>query len=228
VFKFYYQAWLLLGVAGAAGAWWLFAELTRDAAPAARTLRGAWATVATVLVAGALLYPLGATLSRTDGLSEADRTLDGMRHVANSASSPEMGLILWLQRNADPDDRLVEAVGGQYSAAGRLSAATGVPTILGWPGHERQWGRDGAELARRHAAVDRIYSTESLEEALTILQQYDVTYVAVGSLERASYPVEGLAKFESLQPVAGAGNAMLYRVPPVADAPEDSTGRVAP
>jgi uncharacterized membrane protein len=104
-----------------------------------------------------------------------------------------------------------------------------VPTILGWPGHERQWGRDGEELARRHAAVDRVYTTESLEEALAILQQYDVTYVAVGSVERASYPVEGLAKFESLQPVAGAGSAMLYRVPPANDAPaDDNTGRAAP
>jgi len=192
-------------------------------------MRGAWAAVAGLLVAGALLYPLGATLSRTAGLSREDRTLDGTAYLATSPSGPELGLVLWLQRNADPGDRLVEAVGGQYSAAGRLSAATGVPTVLGWPGHERQWGRDGEELAKRHAAVDRVYTTESLEEALTILQQYDVTYVAVGTVERATYPVEGLAKFESLQPVAGAGNAMLYRVPPVVDAAvEDNTGRAAP
>jgi uncharacterized membrane protein len=228
VFKFYYQAWLLLGVAAAVGAWWLYSELSAAGAPSLRLTRGVWAGVAALLVAGALLYPLGATLSRTEGLSEANRTLDGLRYASTGPSAPEMGLVLWLQRNANPGDRLVEAVGGQYSTAGRLSAATGVPTVLGWPGHERQWGRDGEELSRRHAAVDRVYTTESLEEALAILQQYDVTYVAVGTVERATYPAQGLAKFEGLQPVAGAGNAMLYRVPPAIDVADGESAGVAP
>ena len=228
VFKFYYQAWLLLGVAGAVGAWWLYSELKNEAAPSLQLLRGAWAGAAALLVAAALLYPLGATLSRTEGLAKANRTLDGLEYVLRGPSSAEFGLVLWLQRNANPGDRLVEAVGGQYSAAGRLSAWTGVPTVLGWSGHERQWGRNGEELALRHAAVDRVYTTESLEEALAILQQYDVTYVAVGTVERATYPPEGLEKFESLQAVAGAGGVTLYRVPPVIDAPDGDSAGVAP
>ncbi len=97
--------------------------------------------------------------------------------------------------------------------------------MLGWPGHEQQWGRDRTEIDQRKAAVDAAYTTGSLEEALSILQQYDVTYVAVGTVERDTYPVEGLRKFESLQAVANAGTATLYRVPPVSDAADgDSTG----
>jgi YYY domain-containing protein len=228
VFKFYYQAWLLLGVAGAVGAWWLFGELKAQATPRAGLLRGAWAGVAAVLVAGALLYPFGATLSRTEGLARANRTLDGLAHLSNTPDAAEIGIVLWLRRNADPDDRLIEAVGRQYSAAGRLSAWTGVPTVLGWAGHERQWGRDNEELARREAAVETVYTTGSLDEALVILQQYGVTYVAVGNVERATYPPEGLQKFESLQPVASAGTAVLYRVPPAADLPNGDSAGVAP
>ena len=225
VFKFYYQAWLLLGVAGAAGAWWLLDELKQRPESAMRMVRGAWVGIAALLVAGALLYPLGATLSRTDGLAKAGRTLDGLAYISNTPSSAELGIVLWLQRNADPRDTLVEAVGGQYSAAGRFSAWTGVPTILGWQGHERQWGRDTDELARREAAVDTVYRTASLEEAVAILQQYDVTYVAVGLVERATYPPEGLQKFENLQPVSSTGTATLYRVPPAVDATDnDNTG----
>ena len=115
VFKFYYQAWLLLGVSGAAGAWWLYEELKANAAPSLRLYRGAWVGVAALLVAGALLYPLGATLSRTEGLAKPNRTLNGLQYVYDTSSSDEMALVVWLQRNADPGDRLVEAIGGQYS-----------------------------------------------------------------------------------------------------------------
>ena len=228
VFKFYYQAWLLLGIAGSAGAWWLYKELENETAPSLRTIRGAWAGVAGLLVAGALLYPLGATLSRTDGLTKAGRTLDGLQYAYNTPSSVEMGIVLWLQRNANVDDTLVEAVGGQYSAAGRLSAWTGVPAVLGWPGHERQWGRDANEIAVREAAVDAAYRTLDLAEAVSILQQYGVTYVAVGLVERATYPAEGLQKFESLQPVANAGTATLYRIPPGSDLTDGDGSGVAP
>jgi uncharacterized membrane protein len=216
VFKFYYQAWLLLGVAGAAGAWWLYQELKAQAGASVQLVRGAWAGIAALLVAGALLYPLGATLSRTDGLSKDGRTLDAAAGNYGSPTDVEKDVVSWLLRNADPRDRLVEAVTGSYSSGGRFSSWTGVPTILGWPGHERQWGRDGNELARRETDVRTVYSTPSLEEALSILQQYGVTYIAVGVVERATYPAEGLVKFEALQRVAGAETGSLYRVPPAA------------
>ncbi len=141
VFKFYYQAWLLMGIAGAVGGWWLYGELRRETGASMEVLRGAWAGLAVLAVAGALLYPLSATLSRTDGLSltRSDRTLDGLAYVYNSPSSLEMGIVQWLRDNANQDDRLVEAVGGQYSSAGRFSAWTG--------------RADGAGLARPRAAV---------------------------------------------------------------------------
>src|SRR5690606_12750641 len=225
VFKFYYQAWLLLGIAGAAGAWWLLGEIRSREAPSLKFAHAAWAGLAALLMAGALLYPLGATLSRTEGLAKADRTLDGLEFAARS-SPGDYALALWLKRNADKDDRLIEAVGRQYSPAGRLSAWTGVPSVLGWAGHERQWGRSDTELAQREAAVEAVYSTTSLEDALAILQQYGVTYVAVGSVERSTYPPEGLQKFESLQPVASAGTSVLYRVPPNAVLPDSGSAGV--
>ncbi|HWO71970.1 MAG TPA: DUF2298 domain-containing protein, partial [Dehalococcoidia bacterium] len=77
VFKLYYQAWLLLGVGGAMGLWWV-ADGWRPRAGLAQLAKGAWAGAAALAVAAALLYPLGATLSRTEGLSRPGRTLDGM------------------------------------------------------------------------------------------------------------------------------------------------------
>jgi uncharacterized membrane protein len=226
VFKLYYQAWLLLGVSGATGSWWLLARLLDEKAPSWRMFRGAWSALAVLLIAGALLYPLGATLSRTEGLTKGPRSLNGLDYTG---ASTDASAARWLQDNADPAERIVEAVGGQYSAAGRISSWTGIPTVLGWPGHERQWGRDGRELAIRTDAVKQIYEGSSLEEVMPILQQYGVTYVVVGSVERATYAPEGLQKFETgvLIPVFNAGQTTIYRMPPALD-PDPLAGAANP
>jgi YYY domain-containing protein len=226
VFKLYYQAWILLGVSGAAGGWWLVTRLLDEQTPSWRVFRGAWSAVALLVIAGALLYPLGATLSRTEELGKSPRSLDGLLHTGTSSDA---AAAKWLLTHADPDERIVEAVGGQYSAAGRISSWTGIPTILGWPGHERQWGRDGRDLSLRTQDVTTIYESATLEEAMPILQQYGVTYVVVGIVERATYPPEGLQKFESgpLVPVFNAGQTTIYRMPPNLD-PDPTAGAATP
>jgi uncharacterized membrane protein len=220
VFKLYYQAWLLLAVSGAFSAWWVL----RSVALPSTTLqvaRGAALGLATLCVAGGLLYPLGATLSRTGGLGGAERTLDGTRFTLGE-SGDEHNAIEYLRGRAGLGERIVEAAGDPYSQAGRVSARTGIATVLGWDGHEVQWGRDGTLLAQRRADVDRVYTTPSLEEALSILQKYDVTYVFIGGVERNQYPPEALLKFESaLVAVFRSGDTVIYRTP--VDEPAEAT-----
>jgi uncharacterized membrane protein len=212
VFKLYYQAWLLLGVSAAAGGFWV-TQLWQRPSATATPLRGAWSGVAALILLGALLYPLGATLSRTQGLARQPRTLDGLAYARQSAQG-EYALADWLRRRAGPGEYLVEATGEAYTDASRVSAWSGVPGVLGWPGHEVQWGRDGLHLNSRRQDVDEAYSSLSLAGALAILQKYDVTYVVVGSRERQKYPAGGLEKFAGgLPEVLRAGQAVLYRIP---------------
>jgi uncharacterized membrane protein len=214
VFKLSYQAWLLLGIGGSFSLYWFVSVWAPSGRHALVVFRGAGTVAVAFVLAGALLYPLGATLSRTDGFARPDRTLNGLAH-ARGATPDDIAVADWLRRRAGPDERIVEAVGGQYSAAGRISAWTGVPSVLGWPGHERQWGRDPRVVGAREADVDLLYRTESLAEAIAILQKYDVTYVFIGRIERATYPAAGLEKFEnSLPSVLRNGTAALYRVLP--------------
>ncbi|HXH20984.1 MAG TPA: DUF2298 domain-containing protein [Dehalococcoidia bacterium] len=214
VFKLYYQAWLLLGCAGAFGLYWLAREWPVRRGSIGETVRGAWGGVTAVALLGALLYPLGATLSRTDGLGGRERTLDGLAAAARH-SADDMGAVDWLRRNAYGDDVILEGVLGQYSLGGRIAARTGVPTVLGWAGHEIQWGRDPALVAAREADVNRAYTSTSLAEALEILRRYNVTYVIVGSVERTKYPAAGLQKFsDSLPSAYSRGNLTIFRVPP--------------
>jgi uncharacterized membrane protein len=92
---------------------------------------------------------------------------------------------------------VLEAVGDDYSAFGhaRISTFTGLPTLMGWPGHELQWGHDPGD---RRATVQRIYRTTDVAAARAELEAFDVRYVVVGPLERADYGDAGIAKWDEL------------------------------
>ena len=64
---------------------------------------------------------------------------------------------------------------------------TGIPTLLGWGGHELQWRGNYDEPGRREPDIERAYQSMDTDEVKTILEQYDVTYVYVGQLERDKY-----------------------------------------
>jgi uncharacterized membrane protein len=92
---------------------------------------------------------------------------------------------------------VLEAVGDDYSAFGhaRISTFTGLPTVLGWPGHERQWGHD---VGTRAQEVARAYAAPTAAAALPVLRRYGVRYVVVGPLERTDYGDAGVAKWDEL------------------------------
>ena len=95
---------------------------------------------------------------------------------------------------------VVEAVGGSYSSYGKVSKLTGLPTVLGWPGHELQWRGGVQEIGTREADIEELYSSGSWERTSQILKQYDIQYVYIGDLERSSYPVN-IEKFNNNLPV---------------------------
>lgn len=212
VFKLYYQAWLLLAVGGAAGGAWLLLRWRPRPRSAGELASLCWLTLTAVCLGAALLYPLGATLSRTEGLRRPGRTLDALAYAAR-AFSDDYAAALWLRQRAAPAERVVEGVGPQYSAAARVASWTGLPAVIGWAGHELQWGREGDLVQQRAEDAERVYTTASLAEAETILRKYGVIYVFVGAFERGKYPAAGLAKFEAFPAVFRSGETVVYRLP---------------
>jgi uncharacterized membrane protein len=151
----------------------------------------------TALLLASLYYPVGATLDRTGllrpGHTLADNTLDGLNHVARSDPG-EYAALEWLRRQDTPGN-LVEAVGSDYSDYGRVSASTGRPTVLGWPGHEHQW-RGSTDLFQHRASdVAAIFQSDDPARVRGLLEQYQVRYVYQGRRERASYGASHLAEF---------------------------------
>ena len=227
VFKLYYQAWILLAAASAfAVYYWLSTIRGRTSWRA--TFSYAWAAAFVLLLIGSLYYPLAAAKTKPD-TPYAGRTLDGLSFVQQNRPA-EYDAIAWLKQNAPPDAAIVEAV-GEWSDWGLVSRSTGLPTIVNWLGHQKQWrggweifDADKPDVSRalrdkyfddRTAEVERIYTTLDPAEAQVILYKYDIDYVYIGQRERDKYGMEGISKFDAIADPVFAdpnGEAIIFRV----------------
>ena len=203
VFKFYFQAWVLLALAAAYGA-----------SLVAGRLRGAgglvWRAALVLLVLGGLVYPALAIPNKASDF-HGPPTLDGMAWL-ESAYPDDYAAIRWLQANAPDGAVILEAPGKSYSYLSRVSALTGLPTVVGWDFHECQWRGTCDEAAQRAQDVEILYNSTDPTQTLTLLDKYAITYVYVGSLERERYNPSGLAKFERLMdPVLRQGEVTVYQ-----------------
>ncbi|MEM7115576.1 MAG: DUF2298 domain-containing protein [Chloroflexota bacterium] len=219
MFKFYYQAWLLFGIAGIVSIDYLWQMSRRQISvitPA--VVSGGYAIALTL----ALLFPYFGVQSRAveyrgpvDAAERQPATLNGLAQIGRF-NPDELAAISWLREEAEGTPVVLEAIGGQYSAFARVSANTGLPTVLGWAGHEYQWrGSSTTEPSRRDPLVRDIYSQLSLEDAAPLLDEFGVEYIYVGHLERDTYGTNGLEKFAQQLEVAFQSNSVtIYRWQP--------------
>ena len=210
VFKLYYQAWIVLAAAsGFALYYW--GSLREHISGWKRLLTHAWSAVFVVLLFGAAYYPLAAAATK-GGLFHAGATLDGLAYTTRGGSG-EYNAIKLIRESAGRDSALVEAVGGAFSDFGRVSASTGVPTVLGWPGHEEQWRGSRESFEGREQDVETIFKTQDPQVAENLLVHYNVDYVYVGPRERVRYGPEGLDKFSLfMETVFNEGGVVVYRM----------------
>jgi YYY domain-containing protein len=207
VFKFYYQAWVLFGISAAFGLYYL--------GPWIRDRRRVPSTLVVLgfvpIFLASLVYPVLATYNKTGGFGDTP-TLDGMAQLALAYGDDVAG-IRWLREHAQGAPTIVEATGGSYTYYGRVSVHTGLPTLLGWGGHELQWRGNYEEPGKREPDIEAIYTSPDVEETAALLDKYDVEYVFLGELERSTYQVSQpvLGKLESLMDVVfQQGEVTIY------------------
>jgi YYY domain-containing protein len=204
VFKFYYQAWILLSIAAAFGTAVLLQNLTGKTDAFFRIVIG-------LVIFTGLLYPVLGLFTKTGNFKPAyGFTLNDFERFQRESPDDAAAIQFLL---AAPDGIVAEAVGDGYSAYARISMYTGLQTVLGWPGHEAQWRGSYAPQGTRRDDINRLYSTARWEEAQAVIQQYDIRYIFIGSLERASMRVNE-EKFRAfLKSVFQQGNTVIYEVP---------------
>ena len=95
--------------------------------------------------------------------------------------------IRWLRENIEGSPVVLEANGDSYTGYERVSAMTGLPTILGWYVHEWLWRNDVEDLNEKSADVQTIYTSADEGQVEALLEEYEVSYIFVGSKEREKY-----------------------------------------
>ncbi|MGH9176555.1 MAG: hypothetical protein ACRD1H_19460, partial [Vicinamibacterales bacterium] len=121
----------------------------------------------------------------------ARRGLNGSAYIERVAPG-EQAAIDWLVQHADPGDAVVEAPGCSYvNVAGvptsRLSAFSGVPTLVGWWGHEWQWrrGRDDIQIV----LDDRTARANAILDGAVSVSDVDARFVVLGVVEASGNAV---------------------------------------
>src|SRR5439155_4375936 len=164
-----------------------------------------------LLAAGAALYPLAATQTKSGGFAGSP-TLDGMVYL-RSSHPDDVAAIRWLQENR-PGASLVEGVGGSYTDAARFATFAANPALVGWAGHEGQWRGPNPEIGRRQTLARRVYTDANVASWLPELQQLGVRFVVLGDMERQLYQLTGPTAVETgLALEDKDGGTAIYSVP---------------
>jgi uncharacterized membrane protein len=184
LFKVYYQVWAMLGISCAIAVVTLIVELRPYPA-----LRVGLGVIGVAALLAAIAYPVIATQQWTREFGPREwKGLNSAAFMANT-SADDLAAMYWLHDNAEADDVIIEAPGCSYQVNGSiptsgLAAMTGVPTIIGWGGHEGQWRAGQPELlgqiGTRQGDVAAMYADPSSP----LVDQYGATLLYVGTYER--------------------------------------------
>jgi YYY domain-containing protein len=223
IFKFYTQAWVLLGVVAGVSVpalWSCFSSVRR------RWLGYAWKGAFLVLFASSFIFLFLGTWQRVDDRFPGPRpplgTLDGSAFMSvGSYTWPDDSnriqlvydyeAINWFLENVKGTPVVAEAPLAYYREFGvRVASYTGLPTLLG--AHQNEQRYDW-QVGPRSDNANALYQTTNLDETRQLIDTMDVSYIYVGQLERYVYPSEGLEKFEELRSLGEL--AVVYENPGV-------------
>jgi YYY domain-containing protein len=149
-----------------------------------------------ILLLLVFLYPFFAIRSYYANL----KTYSGLNGISYlKVLHPEdYSAILFINKNISNQPIILEAQGDSYTDYGRISANTGLPTILGWTVHEWLWRGSYSVVAPRIADIKTLYETSDLALTKKLLKKYNVSYVYIGDLERQKYENLQEKKFDQL------------------------------
>ncbi len=217
VFKFYYQSWLLFGIAAAyAIARYLELAVRRigqvgGGGAALPALGLVPSVLSLLLIFACLVYPVAGAYAKIKGFGTREPTLNGLAHVGDE----ELAVIDWIRRNTRPESVILEAKGASYGFnTARISAATGRATLLGWDGHEAQWrGRAYGEMAvGRAEAIREVYQSPRPSTLEETLNRWQIDYVLVGPEERTQYGIAPALEYQLGQILELAYEQGSYRI----------------
>ncbi len=104
-------------------------------------------------------------------------------------SAQDAEAVAWMKENLTGTPVVLEAWGPSYSFYERISAMTGLPTVMGWQTHEWLWRSEASGVfpavvnERRRDVVEIYYSTDEAR-VRELIEKYNIEYIYVGASER--------------------------------------------
>jgi uncharacterized membrane protein len=186
MFKLTYQAFVMLSLVFGLTLGDLLGERKKEEG---RRKKAIALTVLLLVFAAHMMYPFLAISSYYNGLKKF-QGLYGLQWLARQYPD-DYRVINWMKNNIpwqlQNPPVILEAVGESYTDHARVSAFTGLPTVLGWRVHEWLWRGSFDIPGRRTEEVRAMYERPTSPEAETAFKNYQVKYILVGNLERADY-----------------------------------------
>ncbi len=181
VFKMYLQNWIFWGIC----AGYIVFHL-RDFFNSKK----AWGIAAVALILLVSIYPVFATIGKS-GSFRGVPELDGMEYVKKEHPH-DYQAILWFG-NITGQPVILQAPGELYEWNTAITTFTGLPTVIGWAGHELNWRfPKRSEIDMRWSDVGKIYTSSDITEVSGLLRKYNVSYVYFGEAEAKRFRNPGL------------------------------------
>lgn len=220
MFKLVFQSFIMLSIASA----YIIIRLISSVKGKALRVKGkvfviSYLLLVICLMALVLTYPYLAInsyygLDQKNELGQIKKPagLDGTLYLQKQYPQ-DYGAVQWLNTHVKKQPVIIEAQGDSYTDFARVSANTGLPTVLGWTVHEWLWRGSYDIPSPRIAEIQTIYETTNTDVAKKLLKKYNAQYVFIGSLEYQKYPALSEEKFKSLGKIVyQKGSTKIYKI----------------
>lgn len=125
----------------------------------------------------------------------------------------DYNLINWINNNIKGQPVILEASGDSYTDYARISANTGLPTVIGWSVHEWLWRGTYDIVAPRIKDVEDLYTSVDIPKTKALVKKYNIKYVVISALEKQKYTNLNSDKFSTFGKIIYKNNgALLYKI----------------
>lgn len=212
MFKLAYQAFIMLSISSVYAIIRILSSV-RDRKN--RSISGWAGYIIFMIIGGVLLflvviYPYFAIPSGYGNL-KTYKGLDGLKYLEN-IKPEDYRAVIWINNNIKGQPVILEAQGDSYTDYARISANTGLPTVLGWTVHEWLWRGTYDIPASRFNDIQNLYETSDLNQARNIIKKYNIEYIYSGVLEKEKYKITEDKFFKLGKLIYSDGGTAIYKI----------------